>query len=164
MSELPKTPAELTARLVSNVVAPMILGEVHHLVVRTGKQVDPKDRAKLGLPEGGTTFVYEMGESNVVMDLSGNRAMISFMKGDVDTAIQTFDRELRMAMPGFKQREDVVHPRGGHKRLRVYDGQLGTNMLSTIEVDYPEGGAKGDDRKFVVRMSVYIRWTIVGDN
>lgn len=149
------TPASLTAFLAANTIVPMILGTLSLRTPAIGKPLSPEQRKELGLPPGGAAVVYELAEGDVLMDLAGNTGTISFAKGDVATAISTFDRLLKRDAPTFAQVEDIDHPRGGVKRVRVYQSQFEGGLVCRIEVDYPAPGATGMDNRFVVRVGAF---------
>jgi hypothetical protein len=148
----PITPASLTAFLAANTVVPLILGKLEKRTPAVGRSLTDQQRQELGLRPGGATLVYDLVEGEVILDMAANTAIISFAKGDVASAISTFDRLLKRDAPQFNQLEDSEHPHGGRRRLRVYEARFDGAIRCRIEANYPAQGASGVDNRFVVRV------------
>lgn len=149
------TPARLTADLVANVLVPVVDGKPPLEVPISGAKLTQAQREKLRLSARGSTLVFDVGESSVVLDLSEATAMISFVGGDADQALGMVEAALQRKFGSLRQIEDSSHPRGGKKRLRVYEGDLSGRRHCKVEVDYPDKDAKKLDLKFVVRVTAF---------
>lgn len=158
MNKEPITPASLAAFITAHTIVPMIIGVPGLRTPVEGVALTQEQRAQLKLRPNGRTIVYELKEGEVIFDAAEATAIISFAKGDVAGAMATYDRLIKRDRPELTQREDVVHPKGGKRRLRVYEGNLAQDSnRCKIEVDYPDAGAVGDDNRFVVRVTAYDR-------
>ncbi len=153
------TPARLTVDLVANVLVPVAGGAAMPSVPISGAKLSQAQRDKLGLNPIGSTMVFDIGQSSVVMDMSGPTGTISFVGGDADQALEMLDAVLLRRFQRLRRTEDSSHPRGGPKRLRVYEGDLTDLRHCKIEADYPDKGAKKLDLKFVVRVTAFERRT-----
>ncbi len=151
------TPSSLVAFLAMHSVIPLMQGKLSARTPAVGVPLTEEQRRTLGLAEGGSTLIYQVGDAEVVMDIVGNTATISFAKSDVGKAMETFARLLGRDRPAMRQTQDIPHPRGGKKRLRVYEGDVDPGLLCKIEADYPQSGAQGADNRFVVRVSAFQR-------
>ena len=150
------SPAGLAALLATETVIDMMLGVSSSAPAPTAS-LSAEQRQFLGLEPGGSTLVYELGEASLLLDMVANTATMSFAKGDVSDAISILDDAIARRRPQLLRIEDVTHPRGGSRRLRVYQGELQPNLICKVEADYPSAGATGLDNRFVVRVSAYAR-------
>ena len=157
MSDIPVTPANLAAFLVVYSCLPQAAGNTPAKTPAIAQALTEEERAKLNLPPGGDTLIYDIEGGSVVFDMNGPTATISFVKADTPKALPMLEKLLKKEFPKVKQLEDVVHPRGGKMRLRVFEGDVATDRHVKIEVDYPDKGAGADEQKFVARVSAYKR-------
>lgn len=155
MSDIPVTAANTAAYLVVYSCLRHIAGTAPAKPPAVGVVLTEEQRTQLNLAPGGETMIYDVPDGAVIFDMHGANATVSFAKGDVPKALPMLEKLLKKEYPKFKQLEDVSHPRGGKKRLRVYEGDLGADRHAKIEIDYPDRGAGADDNKFVARISAY---------
>lgn len=153
----PKSASQLAAALVVETCIPIVKGEWKNEAPVPGTELLPEQRKRLGLPADGLVMVYEVGDAQVFMHFHGPQATLLYSRGDVDKGLNTLDAALKKAFPSVKQVRDLEHPRGGKKRLRVYEGDLTADRHTTVEIDYPAGGAAAKDKKIVIRVSAFVR-------
>lgn len=154
MSTAPRTASQLAAALVVDTCVPIVKGDWNKKASVQGVELLPDQRARLGFPADGLATVYEIGDAQVFMHFLGPTATVLYTRGDTDKGVSTIDAALKKAYPTLKQMRDIDHPRGGKKKLRVYEGDLSADRHCTVEVDYP---AAGGDPKVVVRITAYQR-------
>ncbi len=154
MSNGPRTASQLAAALVVDTCVPIVRGDWNKGTPIQGVELLPDQRARLGFPADGLATVYEIGDAQVFMHFLGPTATVLYTRGDTDKGLATVDAALKKAYPALKQKSDADHPRGGKKKLRVYEGDLTPDRHCTVEVDYP---AVGGDKKVVVRVTAFYR-------
>lgn len=154
MSNAPRTASQLAAALVVDTCVPIVRGDWNKETPVQGVELLPEQRARLGLPADGLATVYEIGDAQVFMHFVGPTATVLYTRGDTDKGLSTIDAALKKAHPALKQISDADHPRGGAKKLRVYEGDLTPDRHCTVEIDYP---ASGGESKIVVRVTAFYR-------
>jgi hypothetical protein len=110
------------------------------------------ERDRLGLKTPSATFIYPVGESGVVLDLTPSMATVMFRSGDCTAANAILERELLKRFPSMQQRSDGPHPVEGGMRARIYQLDLSGGRRAVVETAYPEAGASGGALRFVCRV------------
>ncbi len=144
---------ELAVSLIVGRCIPAVEGgqAVERIAVDPVPQND-EERLRLGLKSASATFLYPVGESGVVLDMTPSVATAMFRAGDCGEANAMLERELRRRYPSMQQRSDASHPDEQGMRSRVYQLDLTGGRRVIVETAYPERGASCSALRFVCRV------------
>jgi hypothetical protein len=147
------TPAQFAAAFAVERCLPLIQGKTISDPPPTPPVALTEDeRNKLGLTEESLTFFYATGDAGVFLDSAHAKQTLWFNGADCEQGVAIFDRRLKQAHPQARQVDDLVSPSMPGMRARVYEVDLGGDLLAWIEVAYPAAGARANARKFVIRI------------
>jgi hypothetical protein len=144
-----------TAGLTHSQVAVMLIdGALAHIAgnVQGKMPINPEpvadlDRARVGLKLGGQTLLYRIGNDGVFMDLTGALATVWFVGADFDRALAATDALMKKFRS--KQVKDEAMEVPKHRR-RVYEVDLGSGRMSTVNIEYAERGAQQERFRVIV--------------
>lgn len=134
--------SELATRLIVEGAIGMFKGDISGQLPIKPEVLTDREAHEIGLPPGGTTLYYPLGEKGVFFDSAGSRMVAWYSGADADRAPAVFETELKRRFPHAKQVIDADHPTASDMRMRAYDVKIGEGLLATIEVSYSKPGAR----------------------
>ncbi len=134
--------SELAARLIVEGAIGAFKGDISGQLPVKPEVLTDREAQDIGLPPGGTTLYYPLGDKGVFFDSAGSRMAVWYSGADADRAPGVLEAELKRRYPNTKQVVDADHPTASGMRMRAYDVKVGDGLLATIEVSYSKPGVR----------------------
>jgi hypothetical protein len=144
------SPGPFVAHMLAEYCIPILSGRASVPSPAKGAVLQQPDRERLGLRGDGSTVSYNVGGTQVFLDLAGNRSQLWFEHPDARTALPQVESALARAAPSVKRTHDVPRTRPG-LRGRIYEGQIGAGILVQVDVAYPDPAGAAQNN-FLVRV------------
>lgn len=134
--------SELAVRLIVEGALGAFAGTVSGQLPIKPEVLTDREAQDIGLPPGGTTLYYPLGDKGVFFDTAGSRIAVWYSGADADKALGALDAALKRTYADTKQVIDAVHPEVSDMRVRAYDVKLADGLMATVEVSYSKPGVR----------------------
>jgi hypothetical protein len=143
--------SEIAAKLVVEAAVGVIAGNVRGQLGIAPVVLSERQCLEMGLPPGSNTMFYPVGDSGVFFDIDEARMTIWYEGADAPRGLAAVETALKRAYPQAKQAKDEPDDREEGLRVRSYDVRFDNGRLATVDIGYPQAGAR--DPKFVTQVT-----------